>query len=152
MAKRGRPRKPTALKVIQGTAQPCRLNPDEPVPEGPLGDPPKNMRSEGKRRWEWIRDSVPWLSTADRGIVELYCTRWVYYQDAQKEVAKFGQVWERERDHYTQMNGALQALNNNEKALIELGAKIGLDPVSRTDIKAPRKPDAKSDNPFAING
>lgn len=31
-----RPRKPTAVKKLQGTLQPCRTNPDEPVPQFPL--------------------------------------------------------------------------------------------------------------------
>ena len=36
----GRPRKPTHLKIIAGTAQPCRLNPDEPVPSSHPPAPP----------------------------------------------------------------------------------------------------------------
>ena len=151
MAKVGRPRKPSALKIVQGTDQPCRMNPDEPVPTGPLGPAPQKMRAESKRRWSWLCDSAFWLTDADRGVAEQYCTRWAMYKDAQKLVAKYGQLWEREADGYTQLNGALQAFSNCEKALIELGAKLGLDPVSRTDIKAPKQ-DMKGANQFAING
>jgi phage terminase small subunit len=52
---------------------------------------------------------------------------------------------------YTQLNGALSAFTNCEKALMELGAKLGLDPSSRTNIAAPRR-DQPGPNPFAING
>jgi len=150
MAKRGRPRTPTALKIVQGTDRPDRNNPDEPVPTGPLGPCPEKLRAEGKRRWEWLSDSAFWLTDADRGIAEQYCTRWALYKDAQKLVAQIGLIWTRKNDGYTQMNGALQAFSNSEKALMELGAKLGLDPVSRTDIKA-KKPEAKTENPFAVN-
>jgi len=151
MSKRGRPRKPTALKIVQGTAQPSRINPDEPVPTGPLGAPPARMRAEGKRRWAWLNESAFWLTDADRGVVEQYCTRWALYRDALKQVSHFGMVWERKKDGYTMMNGALTSLSNCEKALMELGAKLGLDPSSRTDIATPKR-DQPGPNPFAING
>lgn len=151
MGKTGRPKKPTALKIVQGTAQPSRINPDEPVPDGPLGPAPAKMRVEGRRRWAWLAGSAFWLTDADRGVVEQYCTRWALYMDALVAVGHYGQVWEREKDGYTQMNGALQALSNCEKALMELGAKLGLDPSSRTNIAAPKR-ESKGTNPFAING
>ena len=151
MSRTGRPKKPTQLKIVQGTAQPSRINPDEPMPTGPLGPAPARMRAEGKRRWAWLSESAFWLTDADRAVVEQYCTRWALYRDALKLIGHYGQIWEREKDGYTQMNGALQALSNCEKALMELGAKLGLDPTSRTAIATP-KPDTKGTNPFAING
>lgn len=36
----GRPKKPTAMKELSGTAQPCRMNPNEPRPEVGLPDVP----------------------------------------------------------------------------------------------------------------
>ena len=150
MATRGRPRKPTALKIVQGTAQPSRTLDDEPVPTGPLGVPPKRMRAEGKRRWQWITESAHWLTDADRGVVEQYCIRWALYRDAQKAVSHFGLVYANDSGH-TQTSGALSALTNCEKALMELGAKLGLDPSSRTNIAAPKR-DQPGPNPFAING
>jgi P27 family predicted phage terminase small subunit len=50
-----RPRKPTALKELAGTAQPCRINPDEPKPpaadETLAGDPPAFLSERGARHW-----------------------------------------------------------------------------------------------------
>jgi len=146
----GRPRKPTALKVVQGTAQPSRILKDEPMPAGSLGDPPKKMRAEGKRRWQWLSDTAFWLTDADRGIAEQYCTRWAMYRDAEREIGRHGMVYENKAG-YTQSSGALSAFTNCEKALMELGAKLGLDPSSRTNISAPKR-DQPGPNPFAING
>lgn len=38
--KGGRPRKPDHLKLIQGTAQPCRMNPNAPTPSVAEPEPP----------------------------------------------------------------------------------------------------------------
>ena len=150
MGKRGPPKKPTALKIVQGTAQPSRINPDEPVPTGPLGAPPKRMRAEGKRRWRWLSESAWWLTDADRGCAEQYCDRWALYRDAQKAIGHFGMIYEG-KEGYTMINAALSAYTNCEKALMQLGGKLGLDPSSRADIVAPKR-DQPGPNPFAING
>ena len=48
------PPKPTAMKILQGTARPDRMNPDEPTPE--LGAvPPPWLPSEGPARAAWDR-------------------------------------------------------------------------------------------------
>lgn len=50
---RGNPRKPTALKQLQGTTRPCRTNPNEPMPTGPLPDaPPEHLTAEERAAWE----------------------------------------------------------------------------------------------------
>ena len=60
MAK-GRPRKPTALKHLQGTSayNKDRLNPAEPVPSGHLGAPPEalNLPPEAAAMWVYL-DSI----------------------------------------------------------------------------------------------
>ena len=55
----GRPPKPTALKVLQGTAQPCRMNPHEPEPVGELGPPPAYFDKDEKQAWIDISVAVP---------------------------------------------------------------------------------------------
>lgn len=56
---RGRPRKPTELKVLQG----CpgghlseRFNPDEPIPNGPLGIPAQALRLTPlvQEQWDYL--------------------------------------------------------------------------------------------------
>ena len=56
---RGRPRKPTELKVLQG----CpgghlseRFNPDEPIPNGPLGVPAQALRLTPlvQEQWDYL--------------------------------------------------------------------------------------------------
>lgn len=49
--KGGRPRKPDHLKIVGGTAQPCRLNPNAPVPSKALPAPPAWL---SERAAEWF--------------------------------------------------------------------------------------------------
>ncbi len=56
---RGRPRKATKIKELQGTLQPCRINYDEPVPVGVLGAPPADLDQDEKRAWLEISESIP---------------------------------------------------------------------------------------------
>jgi hypothetical protein len=59
------PRKPTKLKELQGTLQPCRTNRFEPVPVGVLGDPPQHLGTEEKRAWLDISESIaPGVATS----------------------------------------------------------------------------------------
>ena len=54
-----KPPKPTALKMLQGTAQPCRMNPHEPEPVGELGPPPDYFDDAEKKAWMDISAAVP---------------------------------------------------------------------------------------------
>ena len=69
----GRPKLPSKKKIIQGTFRPCRENPDEPVPENPLGDAPDCLNAKQKKTWiELSGIALPGvLGDSDRIIVEI---------------------------------------------------------------------------------
>ena len=52
----GRKRKPTALKVLQGTFKPCRANPDEPTPEFGAPEIPEYLEGEAALEWNRVVD------------------------------------------------------------------------------------------------
>ena len=47
----GRPRKPTHLKKLSGTLQPCRTNPNEPTPAVYLPTPPDWLSERAREYW-----------------------------------------------------------------------------------------------------
>lgn len=55
---RGRPRKPTAMKRLSGTLQPCRTNPNEPVPAGELPPPPAELTPAEQDAWRILAECV----------------------------------------------------------------------------------------------
>ena len=69
----GRKRIPTALKVVQGTAQPCRMNPGEPEGASPVGEPPAEFDPQQVRCWAEVIDNCHpgVLSLADTHAVEI---------------------------------------------------------------------------------
>lgn len=52
----GAPRKPTRLKILQGTNRinKHRLNPNEPVPNGDIGDAPDHLSAAEQAIWDEI--------------------------------------------------------------------------------------------------
>lgn len=70
-----RPRKPTTLHVLNGTAEHNRARfadrDDEPTDNRPLGPPSETMRPDQRAAWMEIDRLAPWLSHADRIAVEI---------------------------------------------------------------------------------
>ncbi|NCT68089.1 MAG: hypothetical protein GXC76_10665 [Rhodanobacteraceae bacterium] len=70
-----RPRKPTSLHILSGTADhnPARMRERaaEPIDDRPLGPPPESMRPDQRAAWLEIERLAPWLAYADRIAVEV---------------------------------------------------------------------------------
>lgn len=68
-------RRPEAdrIKEARGTLQRCRSNPNEPMPDRPLGAPPKSMSADERAAWRelaaTVEDGV--LTVSDRWSVEI---------------------------------------------------------------------------------
>jgi hypothetical protein len=64
---------PTKLKLLRGTFQKSRGNPNEPIPTEPLGDPPSDLDRSEKSLWrELIRMTLPGVLTEqDRWAAQL---------------------------------------------------------------------------------
>ena len=67
-----RPRTPTALKVVKGTDQPCRINKDEPKNLKPLGAAPEYFTDEQLAVWNEFVAKAPdgVLAECDFSILE----------------------------------------------------------------------------------
>lgn len=151
MTKPGRPRKPTALKVVQGTAQPSRLNPDEPVPDGPIGDPPAGLCKAERGYWRETVAAAWWLTHADRNVLEQYVQTWQDYQSERKRMKSRGSVYHKGDSGYSQETAYFRNVMKLRDELRRLQNELGLTPASRSNIRAPKR-DTKDANPFAING
>ena len=151
MAKAGRKKKPTALKVIQGTAQPSRINADEPVPDGPIGAPPVGMLKAERQHWHEITAAAFWLTSADRDTLRAYCETWQDYQSERGRMKARGSVYHKGDSGYSQETAYFRNVMKLRDELRRLSSELGLTPASRTNIKAPKR-DQPGPNPFAING
>jgi hypothetical protein len=76
-----RPRKPTRVLELSGAfrhdPQRRAAREGEPVLTEPLGEAPGVLDEAETARWEEIRRWAPWLTVADRVIVEETCRLWM---------------------------------------------------------------------------
>lgn len=155
---RGRPPKPTALKLIEGTARPDRINDREPEP--PQGEikPPKWLVGRSKRLWNEIApvlDEMGVLTTADPHALALLCDAYAEYLDARAVVKKEGATYQTSRvlgQLYTESGEEVPLVNTMVRQRPEVAiasdawrriqrmmSEFGLTPSSRSRIKASPK-------------
>lgn len=120
------PRKPTALREIQGTAHQNkhRQNGDQPIPEQPLAGPPTHLTERQQQIWLELRGIMYQgvLGQADAIAMELLC-----------------RMVEEMRHNFDSMNAAKLT------QLSTLLGRFGMTPSDRTKVVVPRRPKA---NPF----
>jgi P27 family predicted phage terminase small subunit len=83
--KTGRPRKPSALKLIQGTLDGRRVVKNEAHLEIAIPDPPPHLSGEARAEWDRICPelaSVGLLARADRAAMAAYCKCWADWVNA----------------------------------------------------------------------
>lgn len=140
----GRPLKPTALKVLKGTARKDRLNPSEPMPAKvkiPLA-PAMNLGKTAMAEWTRITRElieVNILTVIDYSMLEGYCYCFGKFQDAAILIEKDGMMKDG-RPH-----PAMRIYKDNLELAHKIGMQFGITPSSRSKINAPTKP---KDEPF----
>jgi P27 family predicted phage terminase small subunit len=90
---RGRPRKPTALHVIEGTYRSDRANKSEPTPRRKRPPCPPHLRAEAKaawRRYAALLDRIGVLTEADAAALSALCEATVDLATAREALAARG--------------------------------------------------------------
>ena len=97
----GRPRKPTKLKILQGTQKPSRINPREPepdveIPEIPIGSDGKPvLTGQEKAEWDYITpllEEQGLIAKINRNSLVRYCILSAQFLEAKAIVDKQGAV------------------------------------------------------------
>lgn len=137
----GRHKLPKELKVIRGTYQKCRDNPNEPKPDEGIPKPMKGMLSKEERkhfdRLAKILSKMKVITLADVITLEIYAQTLDLYYNALVNVRNQGLTIE-----YNGKNGStiriknpwLSILNEARKTVISLISRFGLDPSSRASL------------------
>ena len=84
---RGRPRKPTALKVLQGTFRKDRANPNEPQPAVGSVLAPSHLSQEEREVWQVtvrVLQEMRVFTQADAGMLSRYCELSCLWQETKK--------------------------------------------------------------------
>ena len=144
----GRPRKPTRLKIMSGTARPCRLNPNEPMPEPATPDPPESLSERARELWHRyaeILGGMQVLSFADGSALEQLCECHALVLDLREQLKKLrGTIYVTETETGQKMLRGypqMAQLADAERRLYAWLGAFGLTPASRSKVsKAVEKP------------
>jgi len=140
------PKKPTALKMLQGTDRTDRKNNDEPFPDIVIPKKPAHLSTAAGKEWRRITPILQkqgLISEMDMVCLSMYCTLWGDHVKAENMLRKNGMVIETP-------NGSMQIspwVSISKHAMLaahKMLTEFGLSPASRTKVSVP-KPAVKAD-------
>lgn len=132
-----RHKKPTQLKVLQGTARPDRIKEGEPKPVPLAPDPPSWLDRTGKATWRKyapMLERLGLLTEADGDSLAAYCQAVSRYVAAVKRLKK---VVRENPDDIELIRKAEISVEKAEQSVRLLGNEFGLTPAARSRIDVP---------------
>ncbi len=148
MATRGPRPLPSAIKRLQGTDQPCRMNPNEPPALPGVPEPPTFLDDIARKEWLRITPELEvrgLIEVIDLAILTTYCTAWSQLCRAERALTIEGAVVV---DTYGRMVASPHAklAATARSQLVQASREMGLSPSSRATVTtAPRATDTKRD-------
>ena len=152
----GRPRKPTAIKELQGTLEKSRLQKDELQGEFITShEAPEELNEWGIRLWNDLfkeYGKVNLITRLDLGSLLMMCNEFGTYCESDDLIKAQGlqvevEVYNKNGEVVgtkTDVNPMLRVRDNAAKQYKMFCVEFGLTPVSRAKISAP-KPESKGD-------
>jgi P27 family predicted phage terminase small subunit len=152
MGLRGPKPKPTALKLAKGETRPSRVNYEEPELPAPTSlDPPAGLEGAGLVEWKLHAKSLTEagvLRAADLAAFEDYCRALTELRGYEADAKKMGRAAALASDYQ-------KVVRETRDQVARLRARVGLDPSSRSGVKAtkpPSKQDQLKERFFGIPG
>lgn len=152
---RGRPPKPTALKLIQGTQRGPMRN--EAMPTPALPDPPDFLDEGAMREWRRMAPEayrLGLLSEIDRAVFAAYCvsySRWEFAETRILEMAQndpqTGALVMRTKNGNTVHNPMVYIARSALHDLLTISDRIGLNPGARSRIDVEQAGRAQEQKP-----
>lgn len=131
-----RPRKPTALRIIEGNAARRPLPENEPKPE--LGAvAPKWLSPLAAEHWSLVSEQleeVGVLTRMDQTALALYCEAFARYKDATEHVTKFGTIV-KSPSGYPMQSPYLAIASKAHEQMVKLLVEFGMTPAARSKVE-----------------
>ena len=140
----GRPRKPTALRLIHGTRDKHK-NKNEPMPLG-TATAPSWMSEAAMEHWLTLcpeLEAIGLLTSIDTQAFAVYCESYAELIEAEAELVTFGRT-QTTKDGFMRKSPWLAIRDEAHKRMMQIGGQFGFSPASRTRIEVKPKDD-KSD-------
>jgi len=139
----GRKKQPSNMKVLKGTDQPCRMNPDEAEPDLAIPSPPDHLSQDASVEWGRISQELyqlGLLSRIDRAALAAYCQAYGRWVDAERKLAQSDMLIKTKDGNIIQsplVSIANKSLELMRKYLIE----FGMTPSARARVQANKPKD-----------
>lgn len=138
MAQVGAKPKPTALKILHGTARKDRQSPHEPRPQAKAPACPPELPAKAQKEWRRISKlllGLGLLAEIDRAALAGYCLAYARWLEAEQEVQKMG-VIVKTKDGYPIVNPYLSVSRKAFEQMLKVLPEFGMTPASRSRISA----------------
>lgn len=146
----GRPRKPTAVKRLQGTLQPCRTNKNEPIPQTALSKivPPDFLSEKAKSLWTFAVEQAPeaMLTSLDFSVFANWADTMAKIIDCEETLKKEGHFIQDEKTGLSKPHPVAKYQNELKHLLRQYLTELGFTPASRSKVNMSTKP--KDENEF----
>jgi P27 family predicted phage terminase small subunit len=143
---RGRPPKPTHLRLVTGNPGKRPINADEPKPAAKLPQPPAELGDDAKREWRRMAaelHTLGLLTNLDRATLAAYCQsygRWLVAERALARQAARDPVMQalmvRTKKGNVIQNPLVGTANKAMADVVRYAAEFGMTPSARSRIKA----------------
>lgn len=146
----GRPPKPTALKVIAGTDQPCRMRDDEPKPKADRIRKPTGMSRKAHKYWNKIEPMLMdcrVLTNIDTVALAMLCTSIAEMFELQKQLDDTGMLI-KGRGGIPVISPLFRALRAKQADVHKMLVEFGMTPSSRTRVGTVGEKESKDEWDF----
>lgn len=136
-----RPRKPTALKVVQGTSRKDRTNPNEPKVKTSIPSCPSHLNADAKREWKRITkelEKMNLVSEFDRSALAAYCQAYGTWVEAERGIKQDGMISITPNGLPVQ-SAWVQIKNKALEQLHKYSTEFGFTPASRSKVSVVEK-------------
>lgn len=143
----GRPRKPTSLKLIEGTSNPGRIPKNEPKPAPVKPRIPGYLRGEGKKHWNELApklERLGILTEVDGDTLGTYCDAYHRWREAEVHIRRDGSVIAMGRDGYLAPNPWISIRNRALDDMRRLAPELGIGAASRSRIEVKKADGAEN--------
>lgn len=134
---RGRRPIPSNLKVIRGTDQPCRMNPNEADPDTDKILPPEHLSETALAHWDaTVKElrSAGLMTNLDITALAMYCEAYATWVEASEKVRLTGTVVKHPTNGFPMQSPYLAVANKAFEQMRAMLTEFGMTPSSRTRV------------------
>lgn len=143
----GPPKKPTALRILEGNPSKRPLPKNEPKPDPSLPECPDWLLDDAKQEWARVApelNRLGLLTMVDRTALAAYCQSYAKWKQAEEFIKKHGTVYrmvkvdnDGRKYVYSQQHAEVGIANQCLKQIRAFCAEFGLTPASRARLELP---------------